>query len=341
MSAHNPPDSAADRGELLAAYLDGDVDEMTAQRLERRLRDDEDLRAELDRIHDVVVALRRVDAVEVPPGLSDRIRAHVHAGTSDAADATDVADAPGATAAAGRLDTATERPVTTRTGHRPSATPRWWQRPITVAAALGLLGVVAVSSLGVAGLGGADEAGGDGEMAAMSADSAGSAEESRDSAAAEGGEGSTSGGDTAAGADAPAQDGGGDAAEAVEESIPEGLAPLATDDVAIVEGLEDPEARQGYLRELRTQPEMAERLADPPSAASDDRYAQLLADRGVPDACIEAIAPAGLDHVVRLLETSLDGAGAVGAVTAEGDTLVLRIADLESCGVVAETADPA
>jgi hypothetical protein len=70
------PDPAIDDAQL-AAYLAGDLDEVTARRIDARLAADAALGARLDRVHDVLVGLTRPDATSPPPGLADRVRAHV------------------------------------------------------------------------------------------------------------------------------------------------------------------------------------------------------------------------------------------------------------------------
>lgn len=67
MSADAPDDTQ------LAAYLAGDLDELAARRIEARLAEDPELGARLDRLHGTLLALRDPDAVEPPPGLSERL----------------------------------------------------------------------------------------------------------------------------------------------------------------------------------------------------------------------------------------------------------------------------
>ena len=61
--------------EWLSAYLDGELGPAEASALEARIARDPALAAELDAAHDVVVALRGLDAVEPPPGFTARLQA--------------------------------------------------------------------------------------------------------------------------------------------------------------------------------------------------------------------------------------------------------------------------
>lgn len=60
--------------EQLAAYLAGDVDDLTARRIDARLAEDAELGRRLDRLGDTLVALRSPDEVEPPEGLRERLR---------------------------------------------------------------------------------------------------------------------------------------------------------------------------------------------------------------------------------------------------------------------------
>lgn len=62
-----------DDGELLAAYLDGELDDIGTARLERRLRTDTQLAARLDAIAHTRGRLQRLDAVEPPAGFRQRL----------------------------------------------------------------------------------------------------------------------------------------------------------------------------------------------------------------------------------------------------------------------------
>jgi anti-sigma factor RsiW len=60
--------------ELLSAYLAAELDDAATAELEARLAADAALRARLDGVHDVVVALRGLDDVDPPAGYARRLR---------------------------------------------------------------------------------------------------------------------------------------------------------------------------------------------------------------------------------------------------------------------------
>lgn len=66
---------AADDDVNMAAYLAGELDELEAQRVTRRIAQDEAYAARLDRLADTLVALRDPDAVEPPEGFRERLDA--------------------------------------------------------------------------------------------------------------------------------------------------------------------------------------------------------------------------------------------------------------------------
>ncbi len=136
-------------GELLAAYLAGDVDDLTAARLERALQQDSQLRRQLDQIYGVVSSMEQLDAVDVPSGFEDRLQRRITGAHTEA------------------------RSTPAR------ATTAWWQRPSSAVAALVVLAVVALSS--VSGLGG----GADDESASDSAEF--SEQQAEEEAAGDGG----------------------------------------------------------------------------------------------------------------------------------------------------------
>jgi anti-sigma factor RsiW len=63
--------------ERLSAYLAGELDDAEVAELESRLTRDASLAARLDAVHDVIVALRGLDQVVEPQGLTDRLRERV------------------------------------------------------------------------------------------------------------------------------------------------------------------------------------------------------------------------------------------------------------------------
>lgn len=78
MSPDDPPVQRhgtlpGDDGALLSSYLDGELDATETARLERRLDTDPGLARRLDAMADTLVALRRLDDVDVPHGFSQRL----------------------------------------------------------------------------------------------------------------------------------------------------------------------------------------------------------------------------------------------------------------------------
>ncbi len=68
---------ALGEGELLAAYLDGQTDDVTTTRLERRLALDPDLAARLDALAATRAQLQRLAQVEMPDDARQRLRARL------------------------------------------------------------------------------------------------------------------------------------------------------------------------------------------------------------------------------------------------------------------------
>ncbi len=63
--------------ERLSAYLDGELDDAEVAELETRLAQNASLAAQLDAVHDAIVALRGLDQVVEPHGLTDRLRERI------------------------------------------------------------------------------------------------------------------------------------------------------------------------------------------------------------------------------------------------------------------------
>jgi negative regulator of sigma E activity len=63
--------------ERLSAYLDGELDDAEVAELESRLAQSASLAAQLDAVHDAIVALRGLDQVVEPHGLADRVRERI------------------------------------------------------------------------------------------------------------------------------------------------------------------------------------------------------------------------------------------------------------------------
>jgi hypothetical protein len=74
---------------LLSAYLAGELDAADAAAFEARLGDDPALAARLEVLHDALVRLGDVDAVEPPAGYGERLRARLDAEAGDAATAAE------------------------------------------------------------------------------------------------------------------------------------------------------------------------------------------------------------------------------------------------------------
>lgn len=66
-------------GELLSAWLAGDLDPQGSDEVERRLSAEPELSTRLDRVHDTLIALRGLDDVAPPPGAAERLRARLDA----------------------------------------------------------------------------------------------------------------------------------------------------------------------------------------------------------------------------------------------------------------------
>lgn len=81
-----PPPDPAD-GEVLSAYLAGDLDETAATALEERLAGDADLARRLDATADVLMALRAVDEVALPADAGRRLRERLGTAPAAAGDA--------------------------------------------------------------------------------------------------------------------------------------------------------------------------------------------------------------------------------------------------------------
>lgn len=75
----DPQRNAPDEGELLAAYLDADTDDLATARIERRLREDAQVAARLDALARTRARLQRLDEVAPPPELRQRLDARLRA----------------------------------------------------------------------------------------------------------------------------------------------------------------------------------------------------------------------------------------------------------------------
>jgi hypothetical protein len=80
----DPHTNAPDEGELLAAYLDAQTDEVTSARVERLLRQDPQAAARLDAIARTRARLQRLDGAVPPDGFRDRLDARLRAERGEA-----------------------------------------------------------------------------------------------------------------------------------------------------------------------------------------------------------------------------------------------------------------
>jgi negative regulator of sigma E activity len=123
----DPQTNAPHEGELFAAYLDADTDDITSARLERLLRQDPQAAARLDALARTRARLQRLDDVEPPEGFRERLQARLEAerahGEQTAADPESMA--------VRRADRGRRR----------------WFAPLTAAAALILVAVIGTTAL--------------------------------------------------------------------------------------------------------------------------------------------------------------------------------------------------
>jgi negative regulator of sigma E activity len=81
---HDPQSSAPAEGELLAAYLDAQTDEVTSARIERLLRQDPQAAARLDAIARTRARLQRLDGAVPPDGFRERLDARLQSERAEA-----------------------------------------------------------------------------------------------------------------------------------------------------------------------------------------------------------------------------------------------------------------
>lgn len=243
----DPQTNAPDEGELLAAYLAAETDDLTSARIERLLLDDPQVADRLDALARTRQRLQRLDDVRPPPGFRERLDIRLRAERDAQTDG-------------GGHDAAGER----------SRRGRWFDRrrfaSLAAAAALVLVAVIGGASL--LRVGGSVE-----QSAETAADSA--AEAPADAPAAEPFAAPDSGGEAAAGGDAagaPQQLPG----ETDEDGAAARTLPQVAADADIAARLrdearstDDPAIREADLRQrsgLRAQPLC---LADVDAAAVD------------------------------------------------------------------------
>lgn len=73
----DPQTDAPDEGELLAAYLAAETDDLTSARIERRLLEDPQVAARLDALARTRQRLQRLEQVQPPPGFRERLDARL------------------------------------------------------------------------------------------------------------------------------------------------------------------------------------------------------------------------------------------------------------------------
>src|SRR5918994_5777036 len=91
---NDPQTNAPDEGELLAAYLDAETDDMASARVERLLRQDPQAAAKLDALAHTRARLQRLDDVAPPEGYRERLDARLRAERTPGARHDDVRRAP-------------------------------------------------------------------------------------------------------------------------------------------------------------------------------------------------------------------------------------------------------
>ncbi len=289
---------------LLSAWLADDLDDAEAAALEARLAADPVLARRLDEVADAVAGLRRLDDVEPPPGLDDRLRTRV---------ARERAEGDGAVS----LDAARQR------------RRRWTGRiakPLSAAAAVALLAVVGASAVAVLGGGGGGDtaqeeaaplggAAGDREVSGQAARAEGPvvlegplpevpSATAGSGAAAEAAEEETEAAETEAGDEASADDGADpdaqpDAGAPLAAPPPEGGGLLSVPEIEAVRGL-DLEAAAARAEEYRAA------LAAAPPFSTGTR----------PEACLDVVTAdaTGPLVAVRVQATTAGGAPALAHV---------------------------
>jgi negative regulator of sigma E activity len=128
----DPQTNAPDEGELLAAYLDAETDDITSARLERLLREDPQVAARLDALARTRARLQRLDDVAPPEGFRERLSSRLAAERAPAAEPAPVEQPP-------PVGQPHDRPVVRRTQR--------WFAPLATAAALILVAMIGGATL--------------------------------------------------------------------------------------------------------------------------------------------------------------------------------------------------
>lgn len=151
MDDHRDPRSnAPDEGELLAAYLAAETDEVTTARIERLLREDPRVAARLDALARARERMQRLDEVSPPAGYRDRLTARLR---DERAARTTPAERTARSADGGPAAHQVQPAAGDGRDRRRAAPPAWVRRlsPAAAAAALVLVAVVGGSMLFRAG----------------------------------------------------------------------------------------------------------------------------------------------------------------------------------------------
>lgn len=137
----DPQTDAPDEGELLAAYLAAETDDLTSARIERRLLEDPEVADRLDALARTRQRLQRLDDVRPPPDFRARLDARLRAERAGRTDPASGAVAAGTHAG--------ERSARTAGGrrHRGRRFDTRWLTPLATAAALVVVAVIGGTAL--------------------------------------------------------------------------------------------------------------------------------------------------------------------------------------------------
>lgn len=321
---------------LLSAWLADDLDENEAAALEARLTADPALARRLDEVADAVARVRRLDAVEPPSGLEQRLRARVD------------------------RERAAADPVVSLDDERRRRSG-WSQRvakPLSAVAAIALLAVVGTSVVAVlgGGSGGGDSAGESAmESAGATAEEDSAARESQLSAPAAAAppgpavlEGPLPPPPSVTGSAAEAEEESAEAASETEADVESGSESSADEGGGAGGGAEAPPASADDASGLLTVPEIEAvrglTLEEAGARAEEHRAAIAAAppfSTGArPDACLDTVTADAQGPLVpvRVQATTLDGVPALAYVlvgaSPESDVLdrvEVWITDPETC----------
>ena len=301
----DPQTDAPDEGELLAAYLAAETDDLTSARIERRLLEDPEVADRLDALARTRQRLQRLDDVRPPADFRARLDARLRA---ERAGRTDPAS--GAVAASTH---AGERSARTAGGrrHRGRRFDTRWLTPLATAAALVVVAVIGGTALWNMSAGTSSE-----ESAGSAADTAAEAEgpvAEPFAAPDSGGESAEGGGESAEGGDAA----GGEAAQ--QELSDRADQDAGGPDAAAADALPRVTADADIAARLRDQA----RSTDQPA----EREAELRRRSGLPPQtlCLTDSAATAVDLVER------DGRAVLTALVADGSGARVVLFDPGDC----------